>query len=340
MSSEMQPRHSQWLTSSCVLVACACLIILTGCRLNDSQILSTDSSGEFADQATVKSAGPTHQFSEHSMTLIPAGSFEMGSAVATVPLQYRQAEMPPHTVSIQQPFWMCQTETTVGQFRRFVEDTGYVTEAEQNAAGSNRLDLNTGKVVLDPDTNWREPGFPQTEEHPVVCVSHADALAYCDWLSRKHGKRFRLPTEEEWEFACRGGTQTVFSTGNRPETLQKYANTNDHSLRQSFARASGTAPWDDGHAFTAPVASFGRNEFGMFDMHGNVGEWCNDWFAEDAYSNPMAQSHGPRKWRVVRGGSWYNTALSCRSSGRHDGIETATSQTNGFRIVMDDSSPE
>ena len=324
--------------NSCALVA-VCQIVLTGCQWNDSPILSTPSFDEAADQSTIKSARATHQFSEHSMTLIPAGSFEMGSSVPTVPLRYRQAETPAHTVTMQQPFWMCQTETTVGQFRRFVEDTGYVTEAEQDAAGCNRLDLNTGEVILDSDTNWQEPGFPQTAGHPVVCVSHADALAYCDWMSRKHGRRFRLPTEQEWEYVCRGGTQTVFSTGNEPETLQGFANTNDLSLRRSFARASGTAPWDDGHAFTAPVASFGRNKFGMFDMHGNVGEWCADWFAEDGYSNPMAQSHGPRKWRVVRGGSWYNTALSCRSSGRHDGIETAASQTNGFRIVMDDSRP-
>ena len=319
------------------LISAGVLILCPGCQLTDAQLTPTDAQTD--SDPVPRSAGPTHQFSEHMMTLIPAGTFEMGSSAETVPLKYRKCEMPPHQVSIPRPFWMCQTETTVSQFRRFVEETGFVTEAEQDQTGCNRLDLNTGKVIQDPAVTWRTPGFPQSDRHPVVGVSHRDALAYCRWLTNKHGHSFRLPTEAEWEYACRAGTTTAFSSGHRPKDLQGFANASDQSLKHVFSRASGSAPWDDGHPFTAPVASYQPNRFGMYDMHGNVGEWCADWFAPDSYSQQYAQERRPRKWRVVRGGSWFNNALSCRSSGRHDGIETAASQTNGFRIVMDDSQP-
>lgn len=269
---------------------------------------------------------------------IPAGSYLMGASPADGISTCRPSEFPQRPVRITHAFLMGRHEVTVGQFRRFVEATGYRTEVERTRAGANSLDLDTGAVVQRADCVWHNPGFPQTDEHPVVCVSQLDAIAFCAWLSETEGRRYRLPTEAEWEYACRAGTKTRFSTGNSNHSLQGAANLGDESLRTRFSGAWGAANWRDGHTFTAPVGSYRPNAFHLYDMHGNAGEWCADWFTEDYAAlqvdeNSLVPTSGA--WPVVRGGSWFNTPSSCRSSGRHDDIPTAPSTTNGFRVVLE-----
>jgi len=243
-------------------------------------------------------------------------------------------------VRISQSFLMSKYEITVRQFRIFAQASGYQTDAERNGLGCNGLDLKTGQVTRSPNCIWTSPGFEQADDHPVVCVSWHDADEFCRWLSVTTGRKCRLPTEAEWEYCCRAGSVGLFATGDSLDSLQSSVNCGDQSLAQVYSGASAVAPWQDKFAFTAPVGTFSANAFGLHDMHGNVGEWCSDWFDPKYYEHSAAvDPEGPTRateWHVVRGGSWYNTPSSCRSSGRHDGIETAASTTNGFRIVVDE----
>ncbi|MCP4172218.1 MAG: formylglycine-generating enzyme family protein, partial [Fuerstiella sp.] len=118
---------------------------------------------------------------------IPAGSFTMGGAPKDVPREYSHCEQPAHQVTISQDFWMGRTEVTVGQFRKFVAETGFETETERAGPGCNGLNLKTGEVERNKETTWLSPGFPQTDRHPVVCVSWNDATAYCNWMTQKTG---------------------------------------------------------------------------------------------------------------------------------------------------------
>lgn len=274
-----------------------------------------------------------------SFVRIPAGSFWMGDDDTERFGTYSLTDGPRHRVSISKPFWMSQHEITVGQFERFVEQTGYVTHPESSSAGCFALDPVSGQVQQTPECSWRDPGFEQSEQHPVVAVSWADANAFCRWLSKSEGRAYRLPTEAEWEYACRAGTETMFETGDRIESLQGYANLRDMRFAQANQHASGRVTWDDGYACTAPVGSYRPNGFGLYDLHGNVGEWCGDWFEPyTATGGLQTDPQGPQQaaaWRVVRGGSWFNAAASLRCAARHDGVPTAASTTNGFRIVLE-----
>lgn len=335
-------RTQLWLLVSTLLALSASI----GCRFfKPASLLDGTDSSDVSDTGFRNKLEPanspveTAEIGGMRFSRIPAGDFLMGATELVVPLENGHCETPAHRVVISTDFWMSQTEVTVGQFRRFVHETDYRTEYADIGLGCNSLNLKTGQVQQLNETQWDSPGFGQTNEHPVVCVSHGDATAYCEWLSKIHGRAFRLPSEAEWEYACRAGSESTFSTGNNSESLQGAANIGDVALRKKYGSAEGTAPWNDGFPFTAPVGSFRPNDFGLFDMHGNVGEWCSDWFDAEYYkTSPTVDPTGP-KWqqhcRVVRGGSWYNTALSCRSSGRHDGIETAPSTTNGFRVVLE-----
>lgn len=271
-------------------------------------------------------------------SLVPAGNFWMGASDAdSIPAA--SGERPRHTVKISKAFWMSQYEITVGQFRQFVNDTDYRTAAERSRLGCTGLDAATGEIGQQPRWTWANPGFPQTDQHPVVGVSWEDAQEFCRWLTAKEGRVCRLPTEAEWEYACRAGSSGGYFSGDQILALQGAANVGDQSLKKTFPDAQAVAAWNDGAAFTMPVGSFLPNNFDLYDTHGNVGEWCEDWFDATYYSkSPTVDPRGPAKptqWHVVRGGSWYNSPVSCRSTGRHDGVSTAASTTNGFRIVIE-----
>jgi formylglycine-generating enzyme required for sulfatase activity len=271
---------------------------------------------------------------------IPAGSFTMGSPSTE---RGRHAnEGPARTVTITSPFLVGAREVTVGQFRRFVEDSGYVTDAERDGAGGFGIDFATGEVVQAADCTWRSPGFPgqvQSDDHPVVLISWQDAEAFCAWLSVREGATYRLPTEAEWEYACRGGTSTAYSAGGDPSTLEGHANVADRSLARAMPLRESPAPFDDGHAFTAPVGSFRPNGFGLHDMHGNVWEWCADWYDDAAYmrqgpTDPTGPTSG--SFRTIRGGGWLNGPLRNRSAQRiYFTPSFRYCLLSGFRVVRD-----
>jgi formylglycine-generating enzyme len=270
------------------------------------------------------------------LVLIPPGRFLMGSPDAD-----REAfnwEKPQHEVEITRPFYLGKHAVTRGQFRKFVQETGYKTGAETDGQGGWGFNAATNRFEgRKPFYSWRNAGFEQTDEHPVISVTWNDAVAFCDWLSKKEGGEYRLPTEAEWEFSCRANTTTRFWSGDTDESLRGVANIADASFKHKYAAASKWAvAWDDGYPFTALVGRFKPNGFGLCDMHGNVWEWCQDWYGEKYYQDsPAKDPQGPSagSCRVLRGGSFLNEPRYCRSAQRERYATLDRGLAVGFRVV-------
>ena len=289
------------------------------------------------------------------MTLVrvPRGEFQMGSSLSVSQLASRfgapreserdlAAEHPRHRVQITDGFYMAQHEVTTKQFRSFFDATGF--EVETVFSGRGRELRGIGETY-----NWQNTGFPQGEQHPVVNVSWNDAQEFCKWLSRKEGRIYRLPTEAEWEYACRGGTSSLFWNGGSSGSLAAIGNVADRTLKKNFPPHKTAIASDDGHYTTAPVGSFRPNPFGLFDMHGNVAEWCSDWCGTKYYSqSPVRNPRGPYllsesgtpksdvACRMVRGGSWRDGGLNARSAARNWNSPGHTSNDLGFRVVCEE----
>ena len=188
-------------------------------------------------------------------------------------------------------------------------------------------------IARKPEFNWRHLGFVQEIYHPVVNVSWNDATAFCKWLGhqRKEGKTYRLPTEAEFEYACRAGTTTRYYCGDNPEDLVKVANVADAAFAEKILASFGkemlekapavglTLKGNDGFAFSSTVGRFRPNAFGLYDMHGDAATWCSDWYAKDYYANsPTDDPQGPPKGteHMIRGGGYGTAPFRCRSA-RH-----------------------
>ena len=264
---------------------------------------------------------------EMKLVLVPPGEFLMGSgesAAETAALWKKsygrddlkpdafQDEHPQHRVRITRPFYLAARHVTRGQFRTFVADSGYKTEAE-NGKNPGAWGWNPDKKTFgfNKTYSWRKAGFAQTDEHPVINVSWNDAMAFCRWLGHKEGKTYRLPTEAEWEYACRAGTTTRYSCGDDPQSLTKHGNIADAALKSLFPERKYAVEASDGHAFTSPAGSFQPNAFGLYDMHGSAWQWCSDWYQPGYYAvSPMDDPTGPDSGsdRVLRGGCWERRA--------------------------------
>ena len=288
------------------------------------------------------------------LVLIPAGEFEMGSSWDEIRTFRKQAkeldlidwyakhapdEGPKHRVKLTRPFYMGKYEVTVAQFRQFVQETNYKTEVESSGRGGQTLRLMTGEWQHNPDLNWKNAGFKQDDNHPVVQVTINDAKRFCQWLGKKEGepKRYSLPTEAQWEYACRAGTTTQFNSGEDPSELQHVANLGDAAFKREFAATERRSlAWDDGYAFTAQVGKFRPNAFGLYDMHGNVSEYCRDHWSPTFYEqSPLVNPVAPAAWFILtRGGNWlYGYAGYSRSAHRHPEIPDVRTSSYGFRVV-------
>ena len=289
------------------------------------------------------------------MVLIPPGDFMMGNGhsaedeyklvqpyynAATV--GYFGREYPQHRVVITRPFYMGAYHVTVGQFRRFVEASGYRTDSERAGRGADGMDTLTGlwSGARHPEWSWRNVGFAQGEDHPVVSVSWNDAVAFCKWLGRKEARTYRLPTEAQWEYACRARTTTRFYNGEDPERLAEIGNVADQDCRRVFPPAFGGPDINirahDGYVFTAPVGKFKPNAFGLYDMIGNAEQWCADWFDEGYYDrSPTQDPGGPEsgKRHVVRGASWCDGPEAARCAYRAEKPSAGSDSDTGFRVV-------
>lgn len=293
---------------------------------------------------------------------VPMGEFSMGSdesveaLAAAYPGLERSRfeglsdEAPVHRVRITKPFEMSRHEITVGQFRAFLKRSGHVPESIADGTGaygynaaydpatSSRGDAFEGRL---PRYSWQNPGFAQGDDHPVVNVTWNDAVALTGWLSHQEGRTYRLPTEAEWEYACRAGGKDRYQHGNDPAGLTRVGNTFDEDSAANWpAWRDRAVPGRDGHPFTAPVGSYAPNALGLFDLHGNVWEWVSDWYGEDYYArSPQNDPVGPvdGEVKVRRGGSWHSWPLYTRCSFRNWNTLQTRYTLVGIRLVRESS---
>lgn len=250
-----------------------------------------------------------------------------------------------HSVQISRPFFLGTCEVTVGQFHRFVTETGYKTTAETDELGGHGYD-DKRRSIYDKSFNWMNPGFRQSDQHPVTNLTRMDVEAYLHWLRAKESRQYRLPTEAEWEYACRANAELK-----GPQEGE--ANADDRAFFEgrlhhdsSGDRSGASASFNDGYVYTAPVGRYRSNGFGLFDMTGNVSEWCSDWFSEQSYHiTPFSGPVGPPindpvgppvgTERVVRGGSWRWSAFKAQKPQRSHQEPSFRSSDLGFRIALD-----
>jgi sulfatase modifying factor 1 len=277
---------------------------------------------------------------------IEAGEFLMGSTkdqfdklmkqFPDLKREWFDGEQPQHPVKITRPFYLAAHPVTVGQFRRFVESTGYKSGAEKGHMGS----FGSGGTGLmrDYSRNWKNPGFAQGDDHPVVCVSHNDAVAFLGWLNEQETEKkcgYRLPTEAQWEYASRAGTGGLYGGDDDPESLVRIANVADASLKK-VSPIITCIRGDDGFVYTAPVGSFEPNAWHLYDMLGNVWEWCDDWYDRNFYqSSPEENPHNTAEAsdRVLRGGGWSFYPGSCRPALRIRRTPGDRYYDLGFRVA-------
>jgi len=252
-----------------------------------------------------------------ALVLIQTGRFQMGSPeherriamAAGSQKNWIARETPQHWVGIERPFAMGRYPVTVGEWRVFVKATGWQVHGE---------------------VDWEAPGFPQTDEHPVVGVTWFDALDYVAWLSAATGKRYRLPSEAEWEYACRAGTRTAFHVGDTIATTQA-------NFDGSFTYNGGSR--GDFRHGTTPAGFFPPNAWGLHDMHGNVWEWVQDVVHDNYDGAPVDGSAwelgGDQVRRILRGGSWLYNPRYLRSALRNGYSAVLSNDIVGFRVVRE-----
>ena len=251
-------------------------------------------------------------------------------------------------MKISRPFYLGRYEVTVGEFRRFLARSGYRPESIADGTGgygfnpaydpsrTARRDAFEGR---DPKYSWRNPGFTQGDDHPVVNITWNDAQALALWLSEHEGRKYRLPTEAEWEYACRAGTRSRYHSGDDPRFLLTVANIFDRDSAANWPKWFDYAlPGHDGHPFTSPVGSFAPNAWGLHDMHGNAWEWTADWYAPDYYGrSPHRDPAGPASGdvRVRRGGSWHSWPFYVRAAFRNWNTPQTRYSLVGMRLLLE-----
>ncbi|MDA1142653.1 MAG: formylglycine-generating enzyme family protein [Planctomycetota bacterium] len=250
-----------------------------------------------------------HQTTGMHLVLCPAGSFTMGSPANEKDRDKDEAQ---HKVTLSKPFYLGKYEVTVGQFETFVKSKGYKTEAETGDGGYVYAD---GEWQSKADASWKNPYFSQGADNPVVLASWNDAKKFCDWSG------LSLPSEAQWEYACRAGTQSRFFSGEADDKLGDFA---------WYSENSGVGKGQ----MTHPVGQKKPNGWGLYDMHGNVWEWCEDRYG-DYPSKTVVDPVGPTAGvdRVFRGGSWYYSAWYCRSAFRYRLRPGFRSDYLGFRLA-------
>jgi len=269
---------------------------------------------------------------------LPAGSFSMGNLSSDT--RGYSDEEPIHEVRLHRRFAMGKYELSVGEFRAFVDATGFVTDAEKNT-------LRKGCQVLDPARNiwiwqagrhWRNSGISQQDNQPVTCVSWHDAQAYLQWLSRKTGHNYRLPSEAEWEYAARAQRSDPFFWGTGADQACKYANLADASAKTHFPNWNTFTCHDD-HFGVSPRGSFLANDYGLFDMTGNVWEWTEDCWHDDYTGAPSDGTawldNSACSNRVSRGGAWPSLPRFSRISYRFSENALHRNDSQGFRVVRE-----
>jgi formylglycine-generating enzyme required for sulfatase activity len=302
-------------TAGRILVVCGLLLLPATSR--------TDTDTQAAPQGHRIMSRVISQPLALELVWIPGGRFRMGDIGGTG----QADERPLREVEID-GLWMMRTEVTRAMYAGFVADTRY--------ASGDRCWVHAGVWIEKDGLDWRHPGFRQGDDHPVTCINWHDARAFIAWLNRKTGEAFRLPSEAEWEYAARAGTETLYYTGNEPAALCTHANAADKSALEHYPEfAVNTC--DDGYTRTSPVASFAASQWGLYDMYGNVWEWVEDCWNSSYAGAPAdgsAYLEGDCARRGFRGGGYGDIPRFARSTLRNRGHATHRKDDIGFRLVV------
>ena len=308
----------------CLLPVVGIVLSTGGCKRTEPESRSVLKSyqGEISSLPKTIQEGKTGM----ELILVRPGEFLMGRGSTETG---NTNELPRHRVRIICPYYLGRYEVTVGQFQKFVEETGYITDAEKRGKASGWDGKRWGKKR---GVNWKQPGFSQGTDHPAVAISLNDARAFCRWL----GKDYRIPAEAEWEYAARAGSETAFPWGTGVEQVCRHANGGDLSAQKLFAGWK-TSSCDDGFAWTAPAGSYRPNRWGFYDMLGNAWEWCEDAWHGTFSGAPDDQSVwgevGGGGRRVLKGGSWYFEPQDLRPSWRGTHRSYQATNGSGFRVL-------
>jgi len=283
------------------------------------------------------------------MVTAPAGKFKMGTAVADRLIDPRTGnpatnDSPQHEVAIGEPFAIGKYEVTVDEFGAFVASTAH--ETVDRCMEFSKED----SFTIGQDFDWKNTGFAQAGDHPVVCVSFFDAEAYAAWLHQKTGESYRLPSEAEWEYAARAGSTTSYYWGTDSTKTCDYANVRSEgaytiSKRQAAADRDDGFPCDDGVRHSSAAGNFEPNDFGLHDMQGNAWEWVGDCSHKDYEGAPAdgtAWLDGPDDesrcpFGVIRGGSYLNLVERSSTTVRAGRPRSGAATNMGFRVVRDGS---
>ncbi len=270
---------------------------------------------EFRDRFERGGLSPT-------MVIIPDGTFLMGSTPEEE--GHVKNEAPQHEVTIRR-FAISKYEITETQFSEFL----LATETLRQGACDVYSNGSWSRLSATDISEWLS-----SVDEPAICVNWNQASAFAEWLSLETGHSYRLPSEDEWEYAARAGSQTAFSFGDEAESGCVFMNGADRSAEQTYRKLIGVS-CDDGYAHLAPVGSLLPNAFGLHDMHGNVWEWTSD-----AWTDSHAADLQPGDKRVIKGGSWFSYAMWLRSANRNAWEPDIGRADVGFRVVRDVASEE
>ncbi len=275
------------------------------------------------------------------LAVVPPGQFQMGSAPEAPELDPATGESPAVTLAFSRPYMVSRREITVGEFRRFVEATG-----AKSVPGCRVW--SGGQWIRDPDRSWRDPGFASAprDDEPVVCVSWDDARAYAEWLSAETGKRYRLPSEAEWEYVARGGTSYPRFWGeddSREDHVLSmacdYANVYDASAVDTLGLDAPNARCSDGAPLLASGGRYKPNAFGVHDIIGNAREWVMDCYTASYAGRPKDARawtwQGGCELKGVRGGSFASRPRDARAPARSAAPASLRQSDLGFRVVRD-----
>jgi len=285
----------------------------------------------FTDSLRDGSRGPR-------MSIVPVGSFRMGSP-QTEPARNKN-EGPQRSLRFERGFAMARGEISVLEFRAFVDATGYVTDAEK--LGSSAIyNEKTGRMTKSKRVNWRRNynGSRARDGDPVIHVSWNDATEYARWLSAQTGKTYRLPSEAEYEYALRAGSDTVYPWGDSdPVTVLTNVAGADEVSREGRRWSNGLIGYNDLHWGPAPVRSFSANAFRLYDLDGNVSEWVSDCWHDDfqrAPGTPVPWVNPGCDMHVLRGGSWGSGRDQVRSAWRGSALADSSGARVGFRVARE-----
>ncbi len=248
--------------------------------------------------------------------------------------QWFEDELPLHPVRITKPYYLSATDTTVAQFREFVKETGYKTDAEKGDGGMI-WSSKEQRWAPQKELKWNHVPWEIADNQPVVFVSWNDADAFCRWLSRKEKQKYRLPTEAEWEMACRGGSAWIrYPWGNRlPGDHDSNFNVGNPKLPESLTMVN------HGYRYVSPVGSFPPNRFGLYDMAGNVMSWVQDYYDKNYYEDsPLENPQGPSTGgsRVNKGGNFFSSPEDDRCAFRGFSGQSMSFWNLGFRVALEE----